>query len=57
MYISTDHDREGESIAWHIRQLLGIREYKRVTFNEITQARGREGLANARRIDGQLVAS
>lgn len=57
MYIATDHDREGESIAWHIRQVLGIREYKRVTFNEITQARGREGLANARRIDGQLVAS
>ncbi|MEW9844048.1 toprim domain-containing protein, partial [Pseudomonas juntendi] len=57
VYIATDPDREGESIAWHIQQALGIREYKRVTFNEITQARVREGLANARRIDGQLVAS
>lgn len=57
VYIATDPDREGESIAWHIQQSLGIREYKRVTFNEITQARVREGLANARRIDGQLVAS
>jgi len=57
VYIATDPDREGESIAWHIQQTLGIREYKRVTFNEITQARVREGLANARRINGQLVAS
>lgn len=57
VYIATDPDREGESIAWHIQQTLGIREYKRVTFNEITQSRVREGLANARRIDGQLVAS
>ncbi|TYO83737.1 type I DNA topoisomerase [Pseudomonas sp. CK-NBRI-02] len=57
VYIATDPDREGESIAWHIQQTLGIREYKRVTFNEITQTRVREGLANARRIDGQLVAS
>lgn len=57
VYIATDPDREGESIAWHIQQALGIREYKRVTFNEITQTRVREGLAKARRIDGQLVAS
>ena len=57
VYIATDPDREGESIAWHIQQTLGIREYKRVTFNEITQTRVLEGLANARRIDGQLVAS
>lgn len=57
VYIATDPDREGESIAWHIQQALGIQEYKRVTFNEITQTRVREGLANARRIDLQLVAS
>ncbi|NON33549.1 DNA topoisomerase, partial [Klebsiella pneumoniae] len=42
---------------WHIQQALRISEYKRVTFNEITQNRVREGLANPRKIDGQLVAS
>lgn len=57
VYIATDPDREGESIAWHIQQALGISEYKRVTFNEITQNRVREGLANPRKIDIQLVAS
>lgn len=44
VYIATDPDREGESIAWHIQQVLGISEYRRVTFNEITQNRVREGL-------------
>ncbi|WP_054903019.1 toprim domain-containing protein [Pseudomonas sp. NBRC 111131] len=44
VYIATDPDREGESIAWHIQQVLGISEDRRVTFNEITQNRVREGL-------------
>jgi len=57
LYLDSPCRLQGESIAWHIQQTLGIREYKRVTFNEITQTRVREGLANARRIDGQLVAS
>ncbi|SFY08956.1 type I DNA topoisomerase [Azotobacter vinelandii] len=57
VYIATDPDREGESIAWHIQQALGIREYQRITYNEITQQRVREALENPRKIDMQRVAS
>jgi reverse gyrase len=51
VYIATDPDPR-RNIAWHIQQALGIREYKRVTFNESPKPRVREGMANARRIDG-----
>ncbi|WP_409300526.1 DNA topoisomerase [Pseudomonas sp. KCJK8993] len=57
IYIATDPDREGESIAWHIQQTLRIRDYKRIAFNEVTQSRVKEALANPRKIDAQLVAS
>lgn len=41
IYLATDHDREGEAIAWHIRQALKDStkaEFHRVTFHEITQS-------------------
>lgn len=39
VYLATDLDREGEAIAWHLRELIGGDEerYKRVVFNEITK--------------------
>ncbi|WP_311949226.1 type I DNA topoisomerase [Halomonas piscis] len=39
VYLATDLDREGEAIAWHLREAIGGDEdrYKRVVFNEITQ--------------------
>ncbi|HCE2141434.1 TPA: type I DNA topoisomerase [Vibrio parahaemolyticus] len=39
VYLATDLDREGEAIAWHLREIIGGDEerYKRVVFNEITQ--------------------
>jgi DNA topoisomerase-1 len=39
VYLSTDPDREGEAIAWHIREAAGIPEAKttRVVFHEITK--------------------
>jgi len=39
VYLASDLDREGEAIAWHLSQALGIpdEKAKRVTFNEITK--------------------
>ncbi|UYG06263.1 type I DNA topoisomerase [Halomonas sp. M4R1S46] len=39
VYLATDLDREGEAIAWHLRETIGGDEarYRRVVFNEITR--------------------
>ncbi len=39
VYLATDLDREGEAIAWHLREIIGGDDarYKRVVFNEITK--------------------
>ncbi|WP_221799616.1 type I DNA topoisomerase [Oceanobacter mangrovi] len=39
VYLATDLDREGEAIAWHLREIIGGKDeqYRRVVFNEITK--------------------
>ena len=57
VYLATDPDREGEAIAWHLTELLGLPENKthRVTFNAITQKVVTESIAQPRQIDADLV--
>lgn len=53
VYLATDPDREGEAIAWHLKDALGLRdsEYQRVSFGSIEPAAVAEGLRNARKLD------
>jgi DNA topoisomerase-1 len=54
--LATDPDREGESISWHLREVLkpkGI--VKRIVFHEITEEAVRDAIAHARDIDLKLV--
>jgi DNA topoisomerase-1 len=57
IYLATDPDREGEAIAWHLKDALGLDEgdYQRVTFDEISDKAIRAALMQARKIDGDLV--
>ena len=47
IYLATDLDREGEAIAWHLREAIGgeAGKYRRVVFNEITQSAIKEAFA------------
>jgi DNA topoisomerase-1 len=54
IFLATDPDREGEAIAWHIQQAVGLTKPKRVVFHEITKAAVEEALAHPRLIDEHL---
>jgi DNA topoisomerase-1 len=54
IYLATDPDREGEAIAWHIEDALGLDDDPRVfriTFNEITRSAVQNALAHPGKID------
>src|SRR5699024_6211328 len=57
VYLATDPDREGEAIAWHLKELLDLPDDKaqRVTFNEITKNVVTESIRRPREIDQDLV--
>ena len=57
VYLATDPDREGEAIAWHLKELLELpdEKAKRAPFNEITKKVVQEAIANPRAIDNCLV--
>jgi len=55
VFLASDPDREGEAIAWHLSQALGLGDAKRIEFNEITEQAVREALEHPREIDMRLV--
>ena len=57
IYICSDPDREGESIAWSLKKFLKIPDskYRRITFHEITKKAIEKAFENPRLIDEDLV--
>ncbi|ACV26213.1 type I DNA topoisomerase [Kangiella koreensis] len=57
IYLATDLDREGEAIAWHLRELLDGKEtqFKRVVFNEITKKAIQQAFAKPGDLDMNYV--
>ena len=57
IWFATDLDREGEAIAWHLAEVLGVKpsQAKRVVFNAITQQAVQKAFANPRPIDEDKV--
>ena len=61
LYLATDPDREGEAIAWHVKEflnekkLLKDKKIERVVFNEITKKAVTNGIENPREIESDLV--
>ena len=52
--LATDPDREGEAIAWHVAQAVGLKSAKRIVFHEITKEAVEEALEHPREIDTNL---
>ncbi len=56
LILATDEDREGESISWHLQQVLQPKvPTRRMVFHEITREAIQEALKNCRQVDEQLV--
>lgn len=59
IYLASDPDREGEAIAWHLKEVLkpvaGAKPFHRVTYNEITKSAVLKAVQSPREIDKPLV--
>lgn len=59
VYLASDDDREGESISWHLKETLGLKDnqVQRIVFREITKMAVLNALKQPRAIDSALVDS
>ena len=58
IWLATDEDREGESISWHLCEVLGLpKDTARITFHEITKPALDAAIKNPRVVDMDMVAS
>ena len=61
VYLAPDPDREGEAIAWHVKEILNDaklldgKKVERVTFNEITKKAVQDAFTHTRTVDNTLV--
>ena len=55
VYLAMDPDREGEAIAFHVVEVLGLKKPKRVSFHEITQDAVKEAVEDPGEININLV--
>ncbi len=51
VYLASDPDREGEAIAWHLKEALNLQHARRIEFNEITRQAVQQALQHPRDID------
>ena len=58
IWLATDEDREGESISWHLLEVLNLpKDTARITFHEITEPALKEAIKNPRTVDMNMVSS
>jgi DNA topoisomerase-1 len=57
VWLASDEDREGEAIAWHLQEVLGLdkKKTKRIVFHEITKEAILEAIKSPRSVDENLV--
>ena len=57
VWLASDEDREGEAIAWHLKEVLGLKpeHTHRIAFHEITESAIKDAIAHPRDIDYNLV--